>query len=322
MEGTRLVWLSKEKVSLENYKVRIPEKGEVLIKSLVSLISPGTERAFLKALPNTVQKFPFYPGYSNVGEIIECGDSVSEIKPGDIVFSDSAHWSHTIQKQEMVTKIPHGINLETAAFINLAVVSLQGIRKTKIEIGESVLILGMGIVGIFALQFAFLSGAIDVFVIDPLDDRLSVARKFGASQVFKNHKEFIENLTVKPPIIVDTTGIPDVIPTAFELAKEGGRVEILGSPRGMTKEVEFYIVHRKGLQVIGAHNYIRPTKDSSPGYWTLKDDINIVVNLLKQKRLSVDEIPSKKYCFKDAKIAYDDLLLNRFLIAPIFDWRC
>ncbi|RJS84276.1 hypothetical protein CW702_02715, partial [Candidatus Bathyarchaeota archaeon] len=71
--GKRIVFRSAEKVEVEEFSVRRPETNEVLIRTLKTLISPGTERAFLKALPNTPRVFPQYPGYSNIGVILEVG---------------------------------------------------------------------------------------------------------------------------------------------------------------------------------------------------------------------------------------------------------
>jgi 2-desacetyl-2-hydroxyethyl bacteriochlorophyllide A dehydrogenase len=322
MESIRIVWLDKEQVSIEKYQVESPGKDEVLIRSLVSLISPGTERAFFKALPDTPQNFPMYPGYSNVGEIMECGDNTIDIKPGDLVFSEGPHCSHLIQNFRTVIKIPQGVDPIAASYCEIATVALQGIRKTKLEIGENVIILGMGIVGLFALQFAYLSGAKDVFAFDLQKDRLSIASIFGASKTFTNVKECIEQLTIKPSIVIDATGDPDVIPIAFELCKERGCIEILGGPRGVTKQIDFYkTVHKQGLQVIGAHNSIRPTRlYSSHGFWTLQDDQSVVMNFLQKKRLQTEQIPIKKYNAKNAKNAYNDLLYNKCVMAYIFDW--
>jgi len=321
MEGIRILWLGKEQVSIEKYQVESPRKDEVLIRSLVSLISSGTERAWLKALPGTPQNFPIYPGYSNVGKIIECGDNTIDIKPGDLVFSGSPHWSHVIQKSSSVVKIPQGVDPVAASYCGLATVALQGIRKTELEIGENVIILGMGLVGLFSLQFAFLSGAADVFAIDLQQDRLSIASVFGASKTFINAKECLEKLIIKPSVVIDAADDANVIPIALELCKERGRVAILGSPRGVTKQIDFYkIVHKRGLQIIGAHNSIRPSLNSSHGFWTWHDDANVVMKFIQKRRLQTEQIPTKKYNAKNGKTAYNDLLLNNCAMAPILDW--
>ena len=180
----------------------------------------------------------------------------------------------------------------------------------------------MGIVGLFAVQFACLSGATDVFAVDLQQDRLSIASVFGASKTFTNAKECLEELTIKPSVVIDATGNPNVIPIALELCKERGRVVILGSPRGVTKEIDFYkTVHKRGLQVIGAHDYIRPVETSSYGFWTWQDDANIVMKFLQKRRLQTEQIPIKKYDVKNAENAYNDLLLNKCAMVPILDWR-
>ena len=75
-----------------------------------------------------------------------------------------------------------------------------------------------------------------------------------------------------PAVVIVATGYPDAIVSAFALAKQGGRVVLLGSTRGETDHVNFYRdVHKKGLVIIGAHDSTRPSLDSAAGWWTLSD---------------------------------------------------
>ncbi|MEM1990742.1 MAG: alcohol dehydrogenase catalytic domain-containing protein [Candidatus Bathyarchaeia archaeon] len=97
--GKRVVFVRKGEVTIEDFEVPQLKNGEVLIQTVSSLISSGTETAFLMALPNTPGVFPQYPGYSNAGIIIATGNGVSEFKVGDRVVSQRSHASHAIAPQ-------------------------------------------------------------------------------------------------------------------------------------------------------------------------------------------------------------------------------
>ena len=134
-------------------------KGQVLLRALNTLISPGTERAFFLKLSNTNPDFPFSPGYSFVGEVIAAGDEVASLQAGDRVVCRAAHQSHALVAAVDCLRVPAQVADEEAAFFALLAIAMQGVRKARIELGESVAVLGAGIVGILAMRLAQLSGA-------------------------------------------------------------------------------------------------------------------------------------------------------------------
>ncbi|MCD6317544.1 hypothetical protein J7M02_00565 [Candidatus Aerophobetes bacterium] len=81
------MWPERGEVIIKDFEVRKPEVKEILIKTRSTLISPGTEGAFLMALSNTSGKFSQYPGCSNAGEAISVRDQTSSIRIGDKVVS-------------------------------------------------------------------------------------------------------------------------------------------------------------------------------------------------------------------------------------------
>ena len=262
MRGRRVVFRDKGTVDIEEFEVPKPRSGQILIKTICSLISPGTETAFLMALPNTPQKFPQYPGYSNVGVIEEIGEDVEGFRRGDLVVSPTPHSSHVLARGNQVIRVPKGLSAEEAAFFNLASISLQGVRKGFIELGSSVVVIGQGLIGQLALQLARLSGGFPVIAVDLIDWRLKVSVKHGADYVINPSKvnaiEEVKRLTNGrgADVVIEATGNPNAIPMALEMARRLGRVVILGSPRGVST-VNFYtLVHRKGLIIIGAHTII------------------------------------------------------------------
>jgi len=326
--GKRIVFREAGKVEIEEFPLRKPEANEVLVETVCTLISPGTETAFLMALPNTPKRFPRYPGYSNVGVIASKGSESSELAVGDRVASRKSHASHVIVDETEVLKIPNNLSFEEASFFALGSISLQAVRKAYIEIGESVVVLGQGLVGNLALQLAKLSGGMPLVAVDMFDYRLEISKRCGADYTFNPKRDsLIEEVNSVTEgkgadVVIEATGNPKAIPTALKLAGRCGRVILLGSTRG-TSEVNFYSeVHRKGVTIIGAHESIRPRYDSIHGWWTQKDDSILVLKLLSKGLLRVKDLISAKMSYRDAAKAYD-LLINskENTLGIVLEWK-
>lgn len=328
MQGKRIVWPQKGKVVIQDFEIRQPEDNEVLIRSESTLISSGTETAWLMALPNTPSIFPQYPGYSNAGVVISVGKEVSKFKVGDRVASRMNHASHVIASERDVRKIPEGLSFDEATFFVLGSTALQGIRKATIELGESVVVLGQGIVGQMALQLAKLSGGMPTIGVDLYDYRLELSMKNGADYVFNPSKVDLEKEVSKvtngkgAEVVIEATGNPNVIPTAFKLAGKYGRVIILGSPRGMT-EVNFYSeIHRRGIYIIGAHEMTRPRYESRHSWWTRRDDDALIMKMLGEGRIKVKNLITLKMSFREAPKAYTKLIKHKeSVVGIVLDWK-
>lgn len=324
----RVVFKHPGVVSIEDFKLEKLESSEVLIGTVSTLISPGTETAFLMALPNTPCQFPQYPGYSNVGIVKKVGSGVSNIRVGARVVCRKNHASYVIAHESEVMEIPPGVSFDEASFFALGSIALQGIRKAKIELGESVVVLGQGLVGILALQLAKLSGGMPLIGVDLYDYRLSLSRRHGADYVLNPSKVDLERKVKEATdgkgadVVVEATGNPKVISTALKLVGNYGRVILLGSPRGET-EVNFYSdVHKKGVLIIGAHESMRPRFESFHGWWTQKDDTKLILNLMNKKLLKVKDLITLKLKFWEAEKAYRKLIESKEkVLGIVLDWR-
>lgn len=328
LAGKRIAFVGKGKVSIEDFKLRKPENNEVLIETVSTLISPGTETAFLMALPNTPGVFPQYPGYSNAGIVIATGSNVSEFKVGDRVVSQRGHASHVIAPENIVLHIPEKLSFDEAAFFALSSIALQGVRKADIELGESVVVIGQGLIGQLALQLAKLSGGMPVIGVDFYDYRLKLSIENGADHILNPLKVDLEKEVKEATdgkgahVVIEATGNPQAIPTALKLAAEYGRIVILGSPRGSC-EINFYPeVHKKGLQIIGAHASRRPGFESRHGWWTVKDDNLLALKLIEKGLLKVKNLITLKMNFQEAKNAYMKLIEEKDkVLGIILGWK-
>lgn len=327
MKGFRIVWPKKEKVEIEGFSVGSPKPGEILVKTTKTLISPGTERAWLMAMPNTPNNFPIYPGYSHAGVVIEVGGRNSKFKVGDRIASASSHATHAIIPEENVFKIPEGVSDAEACFYVLGSTSLQGVRKADIELGEPVVVIGQGIVGLMAMQFARLNGGMPVIALDNYSERLKLSKKYGADYALNPGKgdtvKRIKEITngKGANVVIEATGNPKVISQSFKMCANFARIVLLGSPRGEDIANFYPEIHCKGIIIIGAHTNARPDNDSSRNYWAKKDDHVLVLNMLKEKRLRVAEMINYRTSYKNAKAAYKSIVDFRSdVLGIILDW--
>lgn len=326
MESTRVCWPEAGRAILEPFTPPELGPGEVLIRTECSLISPGTERAFFLALPNTTGRFPSYPGYCNVGRVVETGPGVEEPRVGERVASAGGHASHVRARAAQCWKVPEGLAAEEAVYFNLAGIALQGVRKARPELGEATLVVGLGLIGNLALQCARLQGAVPVLGVDPDAGRREVALRSGADACSEPAAELAEWITEQagsagPAVVIEATGFPEAVNDAFLYAGHHARVVLLASTRGETQTNFYRDVHKKGLTVLGAHAHVRPASESSPGYWTMADDTRTVLRLLGAGRLSVQPLTSEVLPASEAPRAYEWLASwRKDLLGVVLRW--
>ena len=221
------------------------------------------------------------------------------------------------------------IPAEEAVFFNLGAIALQGVRKARIELGEATLILGQGLIGLSAMQLSKLSGAVPLIASDLTDSRLEISKTVGADYTLNpedtDFSEQLDDATQDegPTVVIEATGHPDAISTALDVAGQGARVVFLASTRGETPSVNFYRdVHKKGLILYGAHNSIRPRQESSPNFWTLKEDSLLLLSLIAQKRFNVIPLISHRVRGEEASKAYQLLMAwNPDLLGVVLQWN-
>ena len=330
MKCTQIVFDSKEHAVLREFKVPEPKPDEVVAEADYSVISAGTELANFRGLSNTSGTFPFAPGYSAAGRIIKKGKLAKDLKVGDRVLMPwGGHVSHMLRKTDMFPKIAGDrVDLLEAAFAVIASFSFLGVRKLRLDLGESVMIVGQGILGVLALQIASLSGAMPLLVSDFDPKRRKLALKLGADYAFDPaDPEFVDNIknvTDGKGVngIVEVTGFAQALQTALEYAAWQGRITLLGCTRVSDAPIDFYkYVHRPGVSLIGAHTSTRPAKDSRPGEWTHEDDFATFLKFVAAKRIRVKPLISKIVSPAGAPEVYSELAeAKQPPLGVVFDW--
>lgn len=304
---------------------------EVLLKSDFSAVSAGTERAWLLGLPNTGQSFPYHPGYSAAGTVVAAGDAVENLKIGDrVLITWGGHRSFTVKKANTVFKIEDdSIDLLDAAFTHIASFAFLGVRKLRLELGESAMIAGQGILGVFALQIARLSGAIPLFACDLDPKRRELAEKLGADRTFSpDAPDFVAQVLEATGGrgvngVVEVTGVAAALQQALEYVAWMGRISLLGCTRVSDAPIDFYkYVHRRGVTLIGAHTMTRPAEESRPGMWTEFDDYRTFLKLVAAGRLQVRPVISEVVSPEKAHEVYECIAKTKNPPLGIaFDWR-
>jgi 2-desacetyl-2-hydroxyethyl bacteriochlorophyllide A dehydrogenase len=303
---------------------------DLLIKMEYTVVSAGTERDILLGRPNTNCSFPTSLGYCGVGYVQNKGELVNEFDIGDrVLVYHGYHADYCVKKSDKLTKVKdNSIHSLEAAFIIIAAISLGGLRKTRLEIGESILIMGQGILGIFATQLAKLAGALPVIAADPRDDRCELSLKLGADKVFSPRNPHFESLVRETTdgkgvnAVIEVSGSSIALKQALKCCATRARVSLLGCTRLSDCAIDYYkLVHRPGISLIGAHNFIRPFKDSYPYHWTHQDDCKALLKMISAKRLQILPVVSEICQPEDAPAIYKRLVEdNNFPLGIVFSW--
>lgn len=193
LEGDAVWFTGPRQASLVPEVVRPPKRGEVTIRSIRSLISPGTEMAFYfgqvpagleVGLPGAVtnSRFPVKFGYSCVGRVEQTGKDTEHLA-GKLVFARHPHQSLFTSPVEangrlVVRALPDTVSPELATFCNLADVAVNALLDVPVRIGDVVVVFGCGIVGLCIAQLAARTGGC-VIAVDPLAQRRELARQLG-----------------------------------------------------------------------------------------------------------------------------------------------
>ena len=313
-----------------------PKEHEVCVSLEYSAISSGTEKANLIGLRNGTDIcedqeaiFPRTVGYSAAGVVTEIGSGVTSVNIGDrVIVFWGKHKKNITVNENNVMKIPDGITTKEASMVLISTFPLGAIRKARLEIGESAMVMGLGILGIFAVQELKAAGAYPVIAVDPIKERRDFAIKMGADfAIDPTDKDFAKNVIALSDggvnVCIEVTGLGIGLIQALDCMKRFGRVALLGCTRSSKFEIDYYgKVHGPGISLIGAHTMARPKTESSPGLWTDKDDLRAVFNLIKGNRLNFKDMICEIHSPIDAGQVYSRLANDKnFPIGVLFDWR-
>jgi threonine dehydrogenase-like Zn-dependent dehydrogenase len=331
MKSKTIVFTKAQTAELIEKEIGIATGDRVKVKMEYTVVSGGTERACIMGMNNTSQKFPMSLGYCGVGYVTEIGEKVEKIKVGDrVLVYHGIHTEYNIVPESDVTKVEdENINSLDAAFVVIASMGLGGVRKLELELGESAMVMGLGLLGMFSVQFLRLSGANPLIAVDLNEQRRQLALKLGADYALDPSDEAfldkVKKITKGKGVngCVEVTGVSLAMKQALECASWMGRISLLGCTRVSDCGVDYYSqVHRPGVKLIGAHNFVRPKVESYPHHWTHHDDCRAILDMIATGRVDVRSIVSRVVKPEEAPQIYTELCNDKnFPMGTFFDWR-
>ena len=335
MKTKQIVFTRAYMAELLDVEYEEPKASEVTVELEYSAISAGTEKANYIGDRNgtgmkdgEVPKYPITVGYSSAGRIVAVGSEVTDLKVGDRVI---AYWSKHKKRltidRKFIIKLPDEVSTKEASMAYISIFPLAAIRKTHLQVGESALVMGLGILGIFAVQELRAAGAYPIIAADPIAERREFALKMGADFALDPTAESFTSEVIKLSsggvnVCIEVTGLGIGLIQALDCMKEMGRVALLGCTRSSKFEIDYYgKVHGRGITLIGAHTMARPKHESSEGLWTIEDDVRTVFNLIKGGRLNYKDMICEIHSPADAQEVYQRLVYDKkFPIGVLFDW--
>ena len=228
----------------------------------------------------------------------------------------------------MINKVPENVSSNAAAFMVMCATSLHGHRVARPELGEAVVVTGMGIVGQLAATFAMLSGAVPVIGVDLDDFRLEKARERGVDVCINPvHEDDMAEAVRRhcaadgADLVIEATGKPSVYPMALTLPRLGGRLLALGSPRGSVEVSFFADVHLREVTVLGAHQPKTPDEADLYYPWSKRRDRDLVLRLMDEGRLPIEDLITHEADPAECQSVYDMLADDpRDVLGVVFKW--
>ena len=334
--------------------------GGVLVRSLFSLISAGTEMmkvneasmsmvGMARARPDQVRKVlgqvqqqgvvttykkvmnkldSYTPlGYSLCGVVTEVGKGAEEFKVGQLVAcagNDQAlHAEYNFVPVNLCAAVPDGVSPEHAAFATVASIAIHGVRRAEVQLGETAVVIGLGLIGQLVVRLLVAAG-VQAVGVDPVDARCRLAEKAGAA--IAGSPDDLDTLASGLAAITSGRGADHIflaaggntngpVETAVKLARDRARVVDIGK---MKLDLPWNAYYEKELDVRFSRSYGPGRYDSRyelegidypVGYvrWTEKRNLESFLGLLARNSLEVASLIDGVFPFKDAAKVYGDL---------------
>ncbi len=340
----------------EVVEVPVPQlqAGMALVHTHASLVSAGTERMLVEfagkslvgkalARPDLVRQLmdkahregllttleaafkrldqPMALGYSSSGVIEAVGIGLQSFKVGDRVACAgggyAVHAEYALVPSNLLASLPETIDFESAAFTTLGAIALHGFRLSQPQLGESVAVIGLGLLGLLTVAIAKAAGC-RVFGVDLDETRVALAQQMGAvavarSQAVGNAQSFTHGQGFDHVLICADTASSDPVELAGEIARDRGHVVAIGAV-GLTLPRRIY--YQKELSFINSRSYGPGRYDPSyeeggqdypVGYvrWTEGRNLQAFVELMAEQHLEIKPLITHRFPIENAPEAYE-----------------
>ncbi|MCG8992300.1 bi-domain-containing oxidoreductase [Laribacter hongkongensis] len=345
------------------------QAGALLIQTTCSLISAGTERmlvGFARAgwidkarqqpdkvkmvlekvqtdgLMTTVEAVrsklaqPLPLGYCNVGMVAQVGAGVEGFKVGDRVVSNGPHADVVRVPRNLCARIPDGVDDESASFVVLASIGLQGIRLAQPTLGEAFVVTGVGLIGLLTVQLLRAHGC-RVLAIDFDDSKLALARQYGAETCNPGQGEdpvaagvaFSRGQGVDGVIITASTQSNEPVTQAARMSRKRGRIVLVGVTGLELNRADFY-EKELTFQVSCSYgpgrydpNYEERGHDYPQGFvrWTEQRNFEAVLDMLASGQLDVKPLVTHRIEFEAVQSAYQTLTEDKSALGIVLRYE-
>ena len=301
---------------------RILKQRHPFEKALALVQDQGIRRTWNFLRGNYAPGMP--AGYSAAGVVIETGDAVVGIKPGDLVACAGAEIANHAEiidvPVNLAVKIPSGLSTKLASTVTLGAIAMQGVRRCNPTLGETVFVIGLGILGQITTQLLRANGC-HVIGVDLDGRRVECALENGLahginpdrdSPVQRVH-ELTDGVGADAVIITAATPSHQVVSDAMNACRKKGRVILVGNVGLHLKRQDFY---KKELDFFiscsyGPGRYDPSYEEQGNDYpfpyvrWTENRNMEAYIRLLHEGRVQLDSLPSQTYSIDDATTAYE-----------------
>lgn len=326
----------KKPLVIEEIETQPLRFGQVLVRILCSGVC-GAQINEIEGAKGPDKFLPHLLGHEATALVVECGEGVTTVKPGDRVV---CHWrkgaglqaptanytsrsfpkinsgwvttfsEYSIVSENRVTRLPPDFDPESGALLGCAVTTAMGVinNNAKLGIGESIAVFGTGGVGLNIIQFAAKVAAHPILGIDLHDHKLELARKLGATHTLNARQGDVreEIRKIAGPqgvdVAIENTGVADVIETAYDVTGPQGRVILVGVPPKAARHPSFYTLPLHFNKVLTG---------SEGGGCRPEIDIPKLVRLCQAGKLDFKDLVSKRYRLEQINDAIDDLKNGR-----------
>ena len=317
--ATRSLFFSAPyQVDIHETSIQKPEPDELLVKTLYSAISPGTELLVYRGqapmdLPadeniptlDGTLAYPLQYGYAAVGLVMDAGRDLSRDTIGNLVFSFQPHQTHFTLKPSQAIMLPDSIDPLAAVFLPNMETAVNFLMDGRPLIGERVAVFGQGIVGLLTTALLSRYPLGDLITLDIYPNRRAASQDAGATQVFDPSVEYLLDFVRGADgvdLAYELSGNPAALDQAIQVTGFGGRV-VIGSWYG-TKHAHLNLggaFHRSRIQLISSQ--VSTLAPALSGRWTKTRRFDLAWDMIRQvgpECWITHTIP-----FRDADKAYD-----------------
>src|SRR3984957_18105211 len=339
------------------YDVPAPElkEGGILVRTAFSAISSGTEKATVEAgrksllgkamaRPDLVKQVLEFArssgvraarqkvqarldtltalGYSCSGVVLEVAAAVTEFRPGDrVACAGSGYASHgeiNFVPANLAVLVPQDVSLEAASLTTIGAIAMQGVRQANVTFGETVAVIGVGLVGVLTIQILRAAGC-RVVAIDVSPQRAAQATSFGAHLSLATSDPGLEGAVasfsrygVDAALITAATRSAEPLELAAKLLRDRGRISVIGDVGMGVSRVNMY---RKEISLVMSRSYgpgrydplyEEGGQDYPIGFvrWTEKRNMESFLDLLSSGALAVDPLLAQRFPVEEGEQAY------------------